>query len=61
MFRNLELLPRSEVVVTAPSTLISRHMGNTAPNVLEAMRRAKGGILFIDGDITFLGTNIHQL
>ena len=59
MFRNLELLPRSEVA-TAPSTLISRHMGNTAPNVLEAMRRAKGGILFIDGDITFLGTNIHQ-
>jgi hypothetical protein len=33
--------------VTA-ANLLSRYMGGTGPNVVEAMRRAKGGILFID-------------
>ena len=28
--------------------LLSRYMGGTGPNVVEAMRRAKGGILFVD-------------
>ena len=48
MFRNLELLPRADVEVVTAANLISRFMGNTGPNVVEAMRRAKGGILFID-------------
>jgi hypothetical protein len=48
MFHNLELLPRPDVEVVTASNLISRYMGNTGPNVVDAMRRAKGGILFID-------------
>jgi AAA+ superfamily predicted ATPase len=35
-------------VVTA-NNLIARYVGNTGHNVVEAMRKAKGGILFIDG------------
>ena len=49
IFKNLDLLPRSEVEVTTAANLMSRFVGGTAPNVVEAMRRAKGGILFIDG------------
>ena len=48
MFKNLELLPRADVVVVQASTLLDRYVGGTANNVLDAMRRAKGGILFID-------------
>ena len=48
MFKNLELLSRSDVVCVQASTLIDRYVGGTANNVLDAMRRAKGGILFID-------------
>jgi SpoVK/Ycf46/Vps4 family AAA+-type ATPase len=36
------------VEVVTGANLLSRFMGNTGPNVVEAMRRAKGGILFID-------------
>lgn len=50
MFKNLELLPRADVEVVTAANLISRYMGNTGPNVVEAMRRAKGGVLFIDGE-----------
>ena len=48
MFKNLELLPRSDVEYTTPSMLIDRYVGGSSANTLEAMRRAKGGILFID-------------
>jgi hypothetical protein len=48
IFKNLEILPRSDVEVVTAANLISRFMGNTGPNVVDAMRRAKGGILFID-------------
>eukprot|EP01038_Epipyxis_sp_PR26KG_P004361 gene4361-6169_t len=48
MFQQLELLPLSHVEVVTAANLISRYVGNTGPNVVEAMRRAKGGILFID-------------
>ena len=34
-------------MVTA-ANLISRYVGGTGNNVIDAMRRAKGGILFID-------------
>jgi hypothetical protein len=47
MFRNLELLPTDNVEVVTAANLISRYVGNTGPNVVDAMRRAKGGILFI--------------
>ena len=47
-FKNLELLPRSDVEVVTASNLISRYVGGTSNNVVDAMRRAKGGILFID-------------
>ena len=45
---NLELLPRPDVEIVTGANLLSRFMGNTGPNVVDAMRRAKGGILFID-------------
>lgn len=48
MFKNLELLPTSNVHVVTAANLISRYMGGTGPNFVEAMRRAKGGILFVD-------------
>jgi DNA polymerase III delta prime subunit len=48
MFRQLELLPTDHVEVVTAANLISRYVGNTGPNVVEAMRKAKGGILFVD-------------
>ena len=48
MFKQLGLLPLDHVEVVTAANLISRFVGNTGPNVVEAMRRAKGGILFID-------------
>ena len=47
-FKNLELLPRADVEVVTAANLISRYVGGTGNNVIDAMRRAKGGILFID-------------
>ena len=47
MFKQLELLPRSDVEYTTASQLIDRFVGGSGANTLEAMRRAKGGILFI--------------
>jgi SpoVK/Ycf46/Vps4 family AAA+-type ATPase len=49
MFKNLELLPRADVEIVTAANLISRYIGNTQHNVVEVMRKAKGGILFIDG------------
>jgi len=48
MFKNLGLLPRSDVEVVTAANLIDRYVGGTENNVKEAMQRAKGGILFID-------------
>jgi len=48
MFKNLELLGKKNVEVVTAQNLLSRYQGGTAPNVVDAMRRAKGGILFID-------------
>jgi hypothetical protein len=48
MLRQLELLPRADVEYTLASSLIDRFVGGTGNNTLEALRRAKGGVLFID-------------
>ena len=48
MLRQLELLPRADVEYILASNLIDRYVGGTGNNTLEALRRAKGGVLFID-------------
>ena len=48
MFKQLEILPSDRFEYTTASNLLSRYMGGTSNNTIEAMRRAKGGILFID-------------
>lgn len=48
MFRNLELLPKDDVVVVTGKSMQAAHVGGTTPLVLEVMKKAKGGILFID-------------
>ena len=47
-FKNLDLLPRADVEIVTAANLIDRYVGGTGNNVIDAMRRAKGGILFID-------------
>lgn len=48
MFKQLGLLPRGDYEYVTPSNLMGRYVGDTGNNTLEAMRRAKGGVLFID-------------
>ena len=49
--KNLELLPRGEVVCVTGQSLQGQYVGSTGPLVTEAMKKAKGGILFIDGAV----------
>jgi hypothetical protein len=51
VMKNLELLPRAEVVCVTGQSLQGQFVGSTGPLVTEAMKKAKGGILFIDGMI----------
>jgi SpoVK/Ycf46/Vps4 family AAA+-type ATPase/DNA-binding transcriptional MerR regulator len=48
MFKNLNLLPRSDVEYVTASQLMGQYVGQTEHNTREALKRAKGGILFID-------------
>ena len=48
MFKQLELLPRSNIEMVTASSLMGAYIGHTEKNVMEAMKRAKIGILFID-------------
>jgi len=48
MLMQLELLPTDRFEYTTAGNLIDRYIGGTGNNTLEAMRRAKGGVLFID-------------
>jgi hypothetical protein len=48
MFKHLEILPSDRFEYTTAGNLLSRYMGGTSNNTLDALRRAKGGILFID-------------
>ena len=58
MFKQLELLPRSDIEMVTASSLLGAYVGHTEKNVLEAMKRAKGGILFIDEAYGFVsGSN----
>lgn len=48
MLKQLEVLPSDRFEYTTAGQLIDRYVGGTSNNTTEAMRRAKGGILFID-------------
>ena len=48
MFKQLNLLPSDRFEYTTASNLIDRFVGGTGNNTVEAMRRAKGGVLMID-------------
>ena len=58
MLKQLEVLPTDRFEYTTAANLIDRYVGGTSNNTLEVLRRAKGGILFIDEGnfeiITFL-------
>jgi SpoVK/Ycf46/Vps4 family AAA+-type ATPase len=51
VMKNLELLPRADVVCVTGQSLQGQFVGSTGPLVTEAMKKAKGGILFIDGNL----------
>jgi SpoVK/Ycf46/Vps4 family AAA+-type ATPase len=48
MFKHLEILPSDRFEYTTAGNLLGRYMGSTSNNTLDALRKAKGGILFID-------------
>lgn len=48
MFAAMGLLKSGHVVVASRSTLVAPFIGQTAPNVREAIQSALGGVLFID-------------
>jgi SpoVK/Ycf46/Vps4 family AAA+-type ATPase/DNA-binding transcriptional MerR regulator len=48
MFKHLNLLPRSHVEYVTGTNLMGQYVGHSENKTVEAMRRAKGGILFID-------------
>jgi SpoVK/Ycf46/Vps4 family AAA+-type ATPase/biotin carboxyl carrier protein len=48
IYRQLGLLEKGHVVEADRSTLVARYVGHTAPQTLEAIGQADGGILFID-------------
>lgn len=48
MFKQLNLLPSDRFEYTTAGNLIDRFVGGTGNNTVEAMRRAKGGVLMID-------------
>ena len=51
--KNLELLPKNDVVCVTGQSLQGSYVGSTGPLVTEVMKKAKGGILFIDGKYNF--------
>ena len=48
MLKQLEVLPTDKFEYVTASNLIDRYIGGSGNNTLAALRRAKGGILFID-------------
>jgi stage V sporulation protein K len=48
MFKQLKILPSDRFEYTTAGNLLSRYMGGTSNKTVDALRRAKGGILFID-------------
>jgi len=60
MMKQLEVLPSDRFEYVTASNLIDRYVGGTFNNTVEALRRALGGILFIDEayGITFIITTV---
>lgn len=59
MFKQLNLLPSDRFEYTTAGNLIDRYVGGTGKNTVEAMRRAKGGVLMIDEAYAMLPHKNH--
>lgn len=59
MMKQLEVLPSDRFEYVTASNLIDRYVGGSYNNTKEALRRAKGGILFIDEAYGMLPTRNH--
>ena len=59
MFKQLNLLPSDRFEYTTAGNLIDRYVGGTGNNTVEAMRRAKGGVLMIDEAYAMLPHRNH--
>ena len=59
MFKQLILLPSDRFEYTTAGNLIDRYVGGTGNNTVEAMRRAKGGVLMIDEAYAMLPHRNH--
>jgi SpoVK/Ycf46/Vps4 family AAA+-type ATPase len=55
VFRDLGLLPSGHVVEARRSDIVGAYMGQTAPKVDALVRKASGGVLFIDEAYTLTG------
>lgn len=48
IFRDEKILPTGKFIEVGRADLIGTHVGETAPLVVDAFKRARGGVLFID-------------
>lgn len=63
LLANAGILPRGQVVEVSGANLVGEYIGTTGPKVEEAVKRAMGGILFIDEAyalISHIGVNGPQ-
>jgi SpoVK/Ycf46/Vps4 family AAA+-type ATPase len=60
IYSTLGLLPQGQVISVTRSDLVAEYTGQTAPKVAEAVRKALGGILFIDEAYTLKRSSLGE-